>query len=231
MNSEKIADQEWTEIMSTLKEPGEFGPDYPIRYLDGMKTLIKKYEDMKTDGISKELINVLYDIGTLFYCFDIYMRKYNIYAYNHKIPGFQYDWIPGLDGIPGSHNYCVFLNRLNETMLERYYNRWVKAIKVFVESEAKILPEYLYTISYGKERKGYCITTQKLIRSIPSPQKGLYVPSYRSLSKSEYPNTAQEYKEYFRREDSYERFVKYEWPVMEWVRDNCESLDPEEYLF
>lgn len=231
MNSERIADQEWTEIMSTLKEPGEFNPDYPGKYLDGMEALIRGYEKLKLNGVSKEIINLLYDIGTLFYCFGIYMRKYNIYAYKHKLTGFQYDWVPGLDGIPGSHNYCVFLNKLNETMLERYYDRWIEAVKGFVESGAKKLPEYLYTIGYGSEQKGYRITTHKLIRDIKSDQKGLYIPSYRSLSKDGYLNTAEEYRKYFKREDFFDQFVKYEWPVMEWVRDHCELMDPEEYPF
>lgn len=232
MNSERLVDQEWTEIMSTLKNPGEFNPDYPGKYLDGIKILIGNYEKLKSNGVSKEIINLLYDIGTLFYCFDIYMRKYNTYAYNHKLLGFQYEWIPTYDGIPGSHNYCAFLNKLNGTMLDKYYDRCIAAISGYVESNAKKLPEYLYTIAYGNKRKEYCITTHKLIRDIESKQTGLYnIPSYQSLSKDEYLNTAEEYRKYFKREDSFDRFVKYEWPVMEWVRDHCELIDPEEYPF
>ncbi|WP_455649753.1 hypothetical protein [Enterocloster citroniae] len=225
MNTQK-EDKEWHYILESIGKQIAITDDYLDVYLQTMAELIgdyweHPYRENQTEENKKSIEHLLLDIGSLFYCFDIHMKRYNDYAYKHDMQEYPFEWVKRGLGIKGSHNYNSFLVKLNKTMLIEYYDKCITEFEEWIKRKAKTLPNNMYTITYINSRKQFTVMKLELVRDI-----GIYgdilckLPDYYPMHEGNYKKTKEEYKPLFNNETSYERFIKYEWPIYEWIQKN-----------
>lgn len=205
-------DQEWIAILSELEKPIEIQDDYLKQYLLQMEHLVLEYRNSNMENVE----TLLYKIGHMFYCFNINMKKYNKYAASHNMKVYTYEWINQKNDIPGSHNYFLFLTMLTPDVLREYYDKCIESILEYIHTEARKLPKYIYTIKYFNNRKSFTVYTYELIHNIDL--KGDFLlPDYYSIVDGSYYLSKEQYEKLFRSEESYQRFLKQEWPIIEWI--------------
>lgn len=219
-------DEEWSIILEKLNETGiEMSGVYKVAYLRNMEKLC---HDIKTDQafgqdrvLTVGLIRKLYNLADLFYCFDIRMKKYNSYALEHDLAVATYEWINEYPSVPGCHNFYAFLNDMTYWKLDNYYMKVVDSILSYTSNQGNVLPEYMPTLEKRKRGKDtYLIVVKnKLIRDIGMENKELRLPGYYPVNQKISTNP-EDYRALFSQEESYQSFMKKEFPIYKWIMEN-----------
>lgn len=182
----KKEDQEWNEISKDLPLKGEIKEKKRYtrdEHLNDMKEIIIKirnhpYITEQSDENRKDIINLLYNISKMFFCFPYDMNA--IYKANNEDK-----WEPRFDvcgpscGLPTSHGFCANLSLLNLELLKKYYFKQLDSIEYFIDTKGK-LPQYLYGLrrDYVHPNYQFFVETLEYITERDKEKNIIYVPNY-----------------------------------------------------
>lgn len=242
------ADEEWNEILKQVcprhkikqSATGDFLDSY-CETLQEMIARIRSNPYAKSESLDEEckkaLQTDLYDMYSLFVCYNYIMRDYALYdarRRGERYPDGEYPHIPRFNGgFPCSHNFNRYLTGSNgfpfsPLMYEQYYAKVVDVVSEFAESKCQIFPKYLYNLQ--QDVNGF-IMIQKLELfqhgDIPGiPQGNCRLPNYFVVNAI--PCTLEDYRLMYEKwfshtkylEERWNSFVTDSWPIIKWIQDN-----------
>lgn len=167
MIKEKI-DDEIKEILydiSNIKIKKE--KDFLTDYINKMKEIRNEILSLskEKDSFEKNIEKIkedLYDLGTLFYCYNLFMKEFAEKNKEVYLPVERIDHI--YNGFPGSHDFNLCLSRMfSWQSFNDFYKIWLDDINVFIQTKTEYLPRYLHEISKIKGKKEYIVKTKILL--------------------------------------------------------------------
>lgn len=210
------------EVKEILNEIGDIyipknTRNFKVDYLNGMKDLIKKirenlYPKTNDKEQRKEIINNLYTLGIMFYCYASKMNQYR------KKFDTNIEFVSFIARIPTCHNYYRYLPYLTPEIFDKYYLRQIDCFEDFVENNGEILPKYLYEI-IDSEKGYFYINKLQYFSGKDFPfdtRQNHYLPAYFIIEGKR--QVIETYNDYLTKgeisQDWYDDFLKEQWPCI-----------------
>ena len=233
MDMRRIPDYEWNDIIKSIKIDFEIkntgNPKHD--YLNAIQELIDKinatkYPDTLSDEDKNTLRHDLYNLGIMVVRYNSTMLKFR-----SKYEWFHFDVIETaapFNSLPTFHNYNKYLSSgyFSPELFEKYYKLQVSSVQDFINSDGMEL-KYLYNLinidntDWLKVEKFEYLT--KACMNTASSE--LALPNYCCVNErigapEEYKKMLEKWCHSSRLEESFDRFVIKEYPILEWIRDN-----------
>lgn len=160
-NKRKI-DEETASIIyneSILRIKIEQKTDYLTDYINKMielrtEILNKSKNEESFNNHKSEIVKLLYDLGSLFFCF--YSKTRDLSKIYNKTDNIKIiNPFTSLSTFPGCHDFNVCLSRcFTWECFNDFYKLWLDDINVFLESKSEIFPRFLHVITKINKSKG-----------------------------------------------------------------------------